>query len=203
MTRLPCSARNILSACLALGLLTLLAAPPATAQPTPPVESFDLVLYGANLAPQNHHVELKSNPWRGDAWIDVGDGSQPPCPKQSNLRVFPELSAQEYLGQDIRENYVALKITAKRAKTEGTLRAVYALPSAHSLDAEACRSLADLITSSPSAVRRHSIALHTRPRPASLSTETPFIEHLEAPIRHRKPGVMEVKWLEILFSSDG
>lgn len=52
-------------------------------------------------------------------------------------------------------------------------------------------------------VRRHSVALHVRPRPVQLSADTPFIEHLEAPIRHRKPGVMEVEWLEILFQQGG
>lgn len=186
---------------LAFSLLSLPGIVPlAAAQPAPPVEHFDLVLFGTDLDASAHRVALKTNPWRSDAWRPVGtSGGSSPCPAHPRLRVVPNLPAARYYGQDIRENYVALKIKTTRSNVDGTLRAAYALPSADTLDAAACEYLADLIASSPSTVRRHSVALHVRPCPAQLSAEAPFIEHLEAPIRHRKPGVMEVEWLEILF----
>lgn len=185
-----------------LALLWCFSLDPASAQPTPSVDSFDLVLYGTNLE-ASHQVSLKTNPWRGDTWTPIGENDRSPaCTGEPRLWVVRDLSAAEYLGQDIRENYIALRITTEQAGTESELRAAYALPAADTLTASACEQLTDLITSSPSVLRRHSVALHTRPQPAFLSAEDPFIEHLEAPIRHRKPGVMEVEWLEILFQPE-
>jgi hypothetical protein len=114
------------------------------------------------------------------------------------VHVVPDHSTARYLGQDIRENYIALKITTTQDDPEGTLRAAYAVPTAERYDDATCKRLAALIAKQPGAVRRHSLASHVRPRPAALSGAS-FVEHLEAPIRHRKPGVMEVEWLEILF----
>lgn len=188
---------------LALMGLTFVPIPPTSAQPTPPVDTFDLVLFGTGLD-ASHEIALKTNPWRSDSWTPIGESDRSStCTAQPGLRVVPGLSTARYLGQDIRENYIALKITTGRADADGALRAAYALPSTDTMNAAACERLADLIASFPSTVRRHSVALHVRPRPAPLSAEGPFIEHLEAPIRHRKPGVMEVEWLEILFRPEG
>lgn len=172
----------------------------ALAQPAPPTETFDLVLYGENLNDVSEQVQLKSNPWRKDEWVPVGDRHPTACGGSPSVRVLRALPTGEYLGQDVRENYVALKIPA--LSSESVLRAGYALPSADTLDGDACRQIAHLIATDPATIRRHSLASHVRPRPASLSGPEPFIEHLEAPIRHRKPGVMEVEWLEILFNED-
>ena len=60
-------------------------------------------------------------------------------------------------------------------------------------------NLARLVATEPAVVRRHSLAVYERPRPARLRPGTPFIDHVEAPVRHRKPGVTEVEWLELLF----
>lgn len=200
MTRFPFPLRPLLVGCVGLLCVGLMGSRPTSAQPTPPVETFDLVLFGTNLEASAHRVALKTNPWRSDAWTRVGGaGTASPCAAHPRLRVVPDLSAARFLGQDIRENYVALKITTTHPNVEGTLRAAYALPATDTLTDATCERLADLIASSPATARRHSVAHHARPRPASLSAETPFIEHLEAPIRHRKPGVMEVEWLEILF----
>ncbi|MFB6230317.1 MAG: hypothetical protein ABEL04_04100 [Salinibacter sp.] len=175
----------------------------APAQPDPPVERFDLVLFGSNLGPASHRVALRTNPWRGGEWATVAPADRPAqCTAQPGLRAVPNLSAARYLGQDIRENYIALRVTVTRAAAPGTLRAAYAVPSADTLDAGACERLATLIAEDPAMVRRHSIATYVRPRPVQLSAEAPFIEHLEAPVRHRKPGVMEVEWLEILFAEE-
>lgn len=190
--------------CLTLGFaLLLLVVGHATAQPTSPVDTFDLVLYGNDLAPSSQQVDLKTNPWRGNSWTAVAPSpSSAPCTSQPQLRVVPGLSTGRYLGQDVREHYVALKISTSQDEPDGRLRAAYALPSADTLNPRTCERLATLIETDPSAVRRHSLAAYARPRPASLSAEAPFIEHLEAPIRHRKPGVMEVEWLEILFAPE-
>lgn len=188
---------------LALLGLTFVPIPPTSAQPTPPVDTFDLVLFGTGLD-ASHEIALKTNPWRGDSWSPIGENDRSStCATQPGLRVVPDLAAARYLGQDIRENYIALKITTGRAEADGALRAAYALPSVDALDADACDRLASLITQEPAVVRRHSLASILRPRPISLTAETPLIEHLEAPIRHRKPGVMEVEWLEILFRPEG
>jgi len=173
------------------------------AQPAPPVERFDLVLFGADLDPASHRVALKTNPWRSGAWTTVAPSDRPVrCTAQPSLRVVPNLPGARYLGQDIRENYIALRVTTTHGAAPGTLRAAYAMPSADTLDTAACERLATLIVEDPAMVRRHSIATYVRPRPARLSAEAPFIEHLEAPVRHRKPGVMEVEWLEILFAQE-
>ncbi|MFB6272623.1 MAG: hypothetical protein ABEL51_06985 [Salinibacter sp.] len=172
---------------------------PSAAQPTPPVDTVDLVLVGQHLEAPTHTIAVKTNPWRSNRWTSVRKrGTSGACPSQPRLHVIPGLSAARFLGQDIRENYIALKITATE-DADGTLRAAYALPSTLPLDRAACERLALLIATDPATVRRHSVASHVRPRPARLSADAPLIEHLEAPIRHRKPGVMEVEWLEILF----
>lgn len=188
---------------LSVAVLALLVPEPSPAQPTVPVDTFDLVLFGSGLTPSAQEVALKTNPWRGDAWTPVSstDGS-PSCASSSTLRVVPGLPTDRYLGQDLRENYVALKLSTARGESAGRLRAAYALPSVDSIGAAACERLVTLIETDPSTVRRHSLAAHVRPRPAPLSADAPLIEHLEAPIRHRKPGVMEVEWLEILFAPE-
>lgn len=98
---------------------------------------------------------------------------------------------------DIRENYVALKVVSE-AKG-GALRSAYAVPSADKFDSNDCDEIARLIETRPMVVRRHSLAAYERPRSVPLHPDTPFIDHIEAPVRPRKPGVMEVEWLEILF----
>lgn len=195
--------RALFRTTLGLGLLMLMAAGPTAAQSSPPVDRFDLVLVGNNLDASPHQVSLKTNPWRSDEWTSVSPSEGvSDCASQPNLRVRSDLSTAQYLGQDIRENYIALRITTTEDGTEGTLRAAYALPSTDTWTEAACERLATLIETNPSTVRHHSVAVHTRPRPVSLSADAPFIEHLEAPIRHRKPGVMEVEWLEILFAPE-
>jgi hypothetical protein len=155
------------------------------------------------LTPSAQKIALKTNPWRGDAWTPVATADGPAaCASSPALHVVPGLPTGRYLGQDIRENYVALKLSTSRDESDSRLRAAYALPSVDTVDATACERLRTLIETAPSTVRQHSLAAHVRPRPAPLSADAPLIEHLEAPIRHRRPGVMEVEWLEILFAPE-
>jgi len=166
----------------------------ALAQPAPPVDAFDLVLVGDSLSAAAHRVALRTNPTAGEAWEELEEAR---CDDTARLLVFPAQSTDRYLGQDIRENYLAVRVTAEAGG--GTLRAVYAVPSTDTLGATACPRLARLVEARPLTVRRYSLAVYERPRPTRLRPGRPFIDHVEAPIRHRRPGVMEVEWLNILF----
>lgn len=181
---------------LLLGLVC--GAGPAGAQPGPPVENFDLVLVGDHLRADVHRVALKTNPTYGTAWSSV-DGAR--CTDTTQLMVIPDLSASRYLGQDIRENHLTLRITTRSSSTAdgGALRAVYAMPSGPSYDPATCTRLVHRARTAPQQIRRYSLAAYERPRPASLRTDAPFLDHVEAPVRHRKPGVVETEWLNILL----
>lgn len=174
-----------------------------SAQPEPPVATFDLVLVGSNLDADAHRISLKTNPGQGETWTPVLSSDRSPrCTSSEGLLVVPDLPAKQYVGQDIRENHLSLKIATEDPATEGSIRAVYALPSVEDLNDDACTRLARLIETDPSTVRTHSLAAYVRPRPAPLDAEVPFIDNIELPVRHHKPGVMEVEWLKILFSEN-
>lgn len=178
---------------LILGLSTVVVGS-AFAQPAASVDTFDLVLVGDLLSASTHRVALKTNPTAGETWEGLNEVR---CEETARLLVFPAQSTDRYLGQDIRENYMALKVTAEASG--GTLRAAYAVPSTDELGAKACARLVRLAETKPLTLRRHSLAVYERPRPVRLQPERSFIDHIEAPIRQRKPGVMEVEWLQILF----
>lgn len=175
-------------------ILLLALGPTVEAQPAPSIDSFDLVLMGDALRPSVHTVKLKSNPTAGESWTALENVQ---CADTERVLVFKNQSVQRYLGQDIRENYLALNVTAETSG--GALRSAYAVPSTRNFDSNDCQEIVDLVEKRPMVVRRHSLAVYERPRSASLRPDTPFIDHIEAPVRHRRPGVMEVEWLEILF----
>lgn len=181
-------------------LLLMSLGPVALAQPQAPFSTFDLVLVGDHLNADAHRVFLKTNPAQGEDWTAV-DRSDPPvrCTGTDGLVVVPGLSVEQYVGQDIRENHLSLQIRTNDADANGALRAVYALPSVDSFDEETCTRLVRLVETEPSTVRRHSLAAYVRPRPVSLEAASPFIDNIELPVRHHKPGVLEVEWLEILY----
>lgn len=175
-------------------VFALVLGPTVHAQPVSSVDTFDLILVGDSLSVSAHRVALKSNPTKGATWTTLDDVQ---CDETERLLVLPGQPTDRYLGQDIRENYLALRVTAET--DGGILRAAYAVPSTNDLDAAACARLARLAETRPMTVRHHSLAVYERPRPARLRPGAPFIDHVEAPIRHRKPGVMEVAWLQVLF----
>ncbi len=185
---------RVRAAVLTWAVLALAFAPTIQAQSNAPVDAFDLILVGDSLTASAHRVALKTNPSAGATWTTLDEVR---CNETERVLVLPAQPTDRYLGQDIRENHLALTVTAKTGG--GALRAVYAVPSTDELDAAACARLARLVETQPMTVRRHSLAVYERPRPAPLSPKTPFTDHVEAPVRHRKPGVMEVEWLEILF----
>ena len=167
------------------------------AQPGPSTKAFDLVLVGDHLRPETHRVALKTNPAAGATWTPLTDAT---CTGTHRLLVLPDLSVSRYLGQDIRENHLTLRITTQSTgPLRGALRAVYAVPSVKSLDETACTRLDRFAQTAPENIRRHSLAFYERPRPVPLRSDRPFLDHVQAPVRHRKPGVMEVEWLNILI----
>lgn len=174
--------------------------PVALAQPQASLSTFDLVLVGDHLNADAHRVSLKTNPSEGEDWTAVGQ-SDPPfqCTRTDGLLVVSGLPVEQFVGQDIRENHLSLRIRTDDAAANGALRAVYALPSVDSFDEETCTRLVRLVETEPSTVRRHSLAAYVRPRPVRLEAASPFIDNIELPVRHHKPGVLEVEWLEILY----
>lgn len=192
--RLHFHSRTVL---LAWTVLAVVFGPTATAQPTSSVDTFDLVLVGDSLTASAHDIALKSNPVEGEQW-ETRDALQ--CDDPGRLLLLTDLPASRYLGQDIRENHLSLRVTSETSGA--SLRAAYAVPSTSDGEDTTCARLAELVETRPQTVRHHSLAVYERPRPAQLSPSTPFINHVEAPIRHRKPGVMEVEWLEIIFRNE-
>jgi len=166
---------------------------PTAAQPS--VDRFDLVLAGDRLPPAAHAVALKTNPTQGASWTTVDAVA---CEETAHIQVVPSQSAAQFLGQDLRENYLALRLGATDA-SDGVLRAAYALPAADRWSDARCARLSRLVRTAPQTVRRHSLAAYERPRPVRLRSDAPVITHIEAPVRHRKPGVMEVEWLNVLI----
>ena len=186
---------------LAFLLVAVWSVGPVGAQSGPAVETFDLVLVGDHLRAEAHRVALKTNPTTGASWTVLEETR---CPRTNQLLVLSDLSATRYLGQDIRENHLTLRITTPSSTEDarGALRAVYVVPSTEPIDTAACAQLARLARTTPQALRRHSLAIYERPRPASLRAGTPFLDHVEASVRHRKPGVVEVEWLNVLFGKE-
>lgn len=186
--------RLSLAAVVLVGVWTGVLAP-AAAQSTASIDQLDLILVGDQLSPSTHQVGLKTNPTQGGSWTSLGEMR---CVTVEGVLVVQDLSGPRYYGQDRRENHLSLRITTTSNAAQGRLRAVYAVPHDEWTNS-ACTQLARLVRSDPQTVRRHSLATYERPRPARLTSGEPFIDHIEAPIRHRRPGVMEVEWLNILF----
>ena len=167
---------------------------PVAAQSNPSFDRFDLILVGDQLSPAVQQVELRTNPTQGGSWTSPGETR---CAEVGGVLVIPDCASARYYGQDRRENHLSLRITTTENASQRRLRAVYAVPHNDWTNAT-CTQLARLVRSDPQTVRRYSLATYERPRPARLTSEEPFIDHIEAPIRHRRPGVMEVEWLNIL-----
>jgi hypothetical protein len=108
------------------------------------------------------------------------------------------LSRERFLGQDFRENYLALKVASPARAGAARLAAVYAVPH----DARnTTERLAEAIRERPGIVRRRSLASCVRPQAARFDAGgAPFVEKIEAPVRYRRPGAAEIAWLEVLFS---
>lgn len=184
---------------------------PATVQvtvrrPADEAPRFDLVLHGRDLDPAGLAVWVRENPSAGEAWVQLEQAGQVSVGDAGwGVVVYPGLGALRYLGQDVREGHVAVRVQGLLEGAGAGAPAVtgfYVL--LHRRDAEgAPRARADslrrLLTDAPWQVETASAAAVVYPRPRPVEPGGAWVEHVEAPVRHRKPGELEVEWLEILF----
>lgn len=159
---------------------------------------FDLVIFGRNLVQAESEIWLKNNPWQGDTWVRLEEEfavsvSEDPDSEYSMITVSG-IPANRYIGGDLRERYLAVRI--RTHERGAVLHAVYAVPHIRHPGVE---SLFFQIRNQPMDVQALSLANHVWPRPHILEPGTVTTEHAEAPVRHLKPGIQEVKWLDVLF----
>ncbi|GEM_PF-5648382 len=114
------------------------------------------------------------------------------------IMIFRDLPVQRFLGQDIRENYISLHIKSFK-QASFCLSAAYAIGASDYPNQELLQRLLRIIKEKPACLERHSLACYVRPRPLIFEARSYHTLHVEAPVRHLKPGVQEVKWLNILF----
>lgn len=161
---------------------------------------FNLVIFGDNLETNSIEIRLKVNPGTEQHWQKVEEKANRYSDSEYTTLTYKGLSSEKYAGQDIRENYIAVKIRVLN-KNETKVRGLYALPhlecSQNNLE-----KIHEAIKSSPEQIHKHTIAKVVYPRPQSLSADKDFTEHIEMPVRHLKPGVQEVRWLDIIFSDN-
>jgi hypothetical protein len=178
--------------------------PSAEADPTVPQADsgrFDLVVIGDGPGLRRAGVELRENPSAGGAWRAVRtrpvslDGEPPGA-----ALVVARLRTSRYLGQDIRQNHLMLRLSVPDG-AGAQVRAVYAVPHTGTAADSLARRLVAAAERRPVQVRRRSLASLVRPRPARLAPGDTLTTPVEAPVRHRRPGVLEVRWLEILYRS--
>lgn len=184
------------------------------AQPEQSQEHFHLILFGDHLARENLQISLKTNPGYGEEWQKLGkqrDGAS----QDGRFLKYNDLSLEKYFGHDIRENYLPLRITwqgdgsesgkasrgaAKSPEKESIkIRAVYVVAADGEASGWSWSQWKEKITRDPAAVKSSSMASHVRPSPQRMHPGRAWTIHVEAPVRHLKPGVQEVKWLDILF----
>jgi len=179
-----------------LFVLTSIAGAQMTELPT----QFDLVIFGSNLDAKSTQVWLRENPGADNNWQRLKFGKTVSVAKDSFTSiVFRNLSSKKFAGQDIRENYIAIKITGGE---QAKLQAVYALPNIDIPENELADNLHSIINNQPQQILSYSMASYARPRPISISGESEFVDHIEMPVRHLKPGIQEVKWLDVIFSGE-
>lgn len=157
-------------------------------------QHFDLVLFGKNLNHSKLNVWLRTNPWLSDQWVRSGTAYLRTI-SGYDLLAYRDLPVDRYLGQDIRENYLLIKIKPRQGNA--SLSAIYVLPHSKNFDA---KKIFTLIKENPVELQQHSLADYIRPRPYHLQANQTLTEHVEAPVRNLKPGVQEVRWLDILFN---
>ncbi|WP_445664801.1 hypothetical protein [Fodinibius sp. AD559] len=161
---------------------------------------FDLVIFGNNLD-SNTEVLLRENPGTENSWnkLDSGHLISDEQNEFTSL-IFSSLSTEKFAGQDIRENYIAIKINPSSSSSLN-IRALYVLPHAK-YTSDHLQNLHTAIQSDPEQIRKYSMGKLIFPRAQSISGDKKITEHIEMSVRHLKPGIQEVKWLDIIFSED-
>lgn len=159
--------------------------------------NFDLVIFGNNLD-SNTEVLLNENPGTENNWqkLDSGHVISDEKSELTSL-LISNIATKKFAGQDIRENYIAVKINPSAGNTQN-IRALYVFPH-EEYSSDNHQKIHTAIQSYPNQIRKYSMASLIFPRSQSLSANNGFTEHIEMPVRHLKPGVQEVKWLDIIF----
>lgn len=200
-------------------LPALLPRPDAVAHPGDTLRRaarFDLWIYGRGLEDGHHDLLLKRNPWTGGGWESVRRGESaaerdPPDHEDAaahrsgadegwGARVVGGLPRSRFLGQDLRVGGLTLKLVAG-----DTVRvaAVFAMPHRLPADSGTADSVASLLERARGRVRAASLAHHVYPHPVSLGRGDTLVLRVEGRVRDRKPGVLEVEWLDLLWRSGG
>ncbi|MFO7893169.1 MAG: AGE family epimerase/isomerase [Longimicrobiales bacterium] len=178
---------------------------------------FDLVVYGRDLDPTGMTVRVRENPSAGDAWVPLVEPATRRGDDGWAAVVYPGLSALRFLGQDIREGHVAVRVQGLAGAASGSagdpaggenaagpaITGFYVLPRGGDGGPTDPRERADAVhgwlATDPGRVESASAAAVVYPRPRTVTPGGAWVEHVEAPVRHRRPGELEVEWLEILF----
>lgn len=162
--------------------------------------SFALIVFGQQLNKSSLEVHLKENPGLESSWQKLSDAKMM---KKDDfaLLMFNDLSVATFAGQDIRERYIEIKIENSGTNNTSKIRALYALPNLDTIDKHASQ-LYSAIVFHPEKLRRYSLGSLPFPRAESISPNKTWVEHIEMPVRHLKPGVQEVKWLDVIFSDN-
>lgn len=166
-------------------------------------KTFDLVIYGKNLTIDHLNVLLRTNPIFGLQWEDPLQVSDKKAkvinPDSKNILVICDLSKERYFGQDIRENYIGVKLESNSKDHHLEISAMYAVNTDSECNKEAAEKYLRLIGNTPLKMKENAIASIVRPRSFILKPGKIYTEHIEAPVRHLKPGVKEVEWLDIIY----
>lgn len=201
MKNLPCTFALLL---LLLATGTFVSrAQPACAGDQAEERYFDLVIFGSGLERNAPSLALKTNPRsdRPGLWEppDSGEGVGRYRDRQGDVTLaLTRLPCDRYVGQDIRENYLALRLAGGGG---AALAAAYVLPHTGTESDTLAEIAAGVIRSRPLRLERLSLAAFVSPRPKRLTPGDTLIEHLELPVRGYPPGIREAEWLEILFGS--
>lgn len=173
----------------------------AAQTPAEQPSEFDLVIFGSNLDAKTTTVQLRENPGNENRWQKLESGETISDGENDFTSILiSSLSTEQFAGQDIRENYIAIKIRTEASDDNQQIRAIYALPHADYSTQER-QMLHAAIQSDPGQIKKYSLGNLLFPRAQSISDGKEFTEHIEMPVRHLKPGVQEVKWLDIIFEN--
>lgn len=176
-----------------------------TERPTIP-KTFDLVLFGEGWEAETVEVSLMENPGAKKNWIIISKEEQYETrylhTKEATLMVIRDIDARRFVGQDIRENYVALRLKTSDVLNSDQVyfRSVWVVEHERELNAETLNKWMEYIRQNPLKMKEHSVASLSYPRSKRLEPGQSYIDHIELPVRHLKAGVQEVRWLDILFA---
>lgn len=160
-------------------------------------EQFDLAVFGQDLHASKIQVWLKENPGINNNWVKLDNGKTVTSTDDPfTTIIYQGLSTDKFAGQDLRENYVAIKIKTK-GRRSAQIRAAYALPAI----GQVMDRLHKAIQYHPTKIKEHSMGSLVFPRPQRVTNKKTFVQHIEMPVRHLKPGVQEVRWLDVIFSN--